>query len=1235
MKKNIFKKWCLGILLCIVAFFSSARETAYAQTSNLAGEIDYFLGNVGAVGYLLWQYSGDKTSPIENDQYSFYKGDPICAVMKQKASQYPGKFLGVNIHSLSTHPESFIRDTMQYLKSECGTSVIRIFGTQGRGGPSAVKGVLDIANEYQIKIIVTAIDWTNEYSQNGVDPAPWYTSGYQTMGTLDYTKQLAQVIGGHPALYALELANEPHCQGFDDCVAPYMKWVQTVSSAAKAVGARTVGIGQMATPNGRGDSPGGDFRQSNSFGTIDVDSGHYYDTTMRSSVIKAAAENPGKRFYIGEASATLVASSENLTNAADSPDMPKPPPYVPCTETRPMPGRTGSEYHDLRPYQASPCDQAIHQTALFCANDLLVRKQFIVTQDTPVTYPDLKICTTSSDGNYVTCDFTFTELTNSSQVKIDLSKMELPIMGNTEETPSEYYPNPPQSIPASTRLNEYVSWYLNGTNQRAEILPLNPQTMWDTDAYRLVNYSGPLKKLLPEKIQRVARLRTIVNAANTVPYLSGQQQTQKSLIQTITQPVLTNMDNKGKFTYSPDSTNRDNHDQIVGCLSKNFVERAVTFSGNFVPCTATSLMKPFSSDTGIRLTDFLKEIPGTGITGTPPLEEEPRFKNADGTFNFSLFWTQYKKWMGTGCFDIPVFGGRICLNTGTIAQYWPSLFAQVPFSGTEDRLGSVSTVPGIEVPEGLVGQMKGDVVVQDVKFYPENTSHKLYFSHMIEDATLAQMLQSTYISKNLLGVQQNAINSYHDDAMQAYNTNRCEIVDYRTNPGDKLFGAFDQPATIPNTTDTNPLYNKPVPDKQLAGRLTYTTKFTCVFPVPKPEPNCLLTCDPTLMDCNAFCTPAPPPCVKTSLVAMSLYTRTPKINEIWYRLVKGDQSAFRRIYPKFGPQTPIEDPALFDMKANRQPGKGDIPAKVDVSYFATDGTVLAGDPGKNRAGTDAQAFIPHVGGISEYFLKGIQKALRPYGIDQNDTSVIIPPIAGNRVCAPNNVTNLTELNPTGKRAIVISDGVVELALAVSKYTCTPAEFIIGVFAQETGGKNHIAPGPEVYGVTDVPIMGKPNESICRTDNCLLYGTGILGAFSWTRTDYAGFLNKYADVKASATDCVQKVVTSQGTISPSTLNPGDYDAKLLGQSMCATSAKFWNSIMTGDSNAQACTGTNEKAYSYLEIGQQGYYNALLHFCGAGVAGCQGFIDTYNKVIAAFAPVVQRVRTEMAACTNTNP
>ena len=104
------KKLFLIITFILLLSRSPALVSAdNSSSAQLSSEIDYFISQQNASGYLVWLFSGDPKNYLENDKYSFYQGSPMCDVLKQKAASLPaGKFLGVNIHSLSNHSADII-----------------------------------------------------------------------------------------------------------------------------------------------------------------------------------------------------------------------------------------------------------------------------------------------------------------------------------------------------------------------------------------------------------------------------------------------------------------------------------------------------------------------------------------------------------------------------------------------------------------------------------------------------------------------------------------------------------------------------------------------------------------------------------------------------------------------------------------------------------------------------------------------------------------------------------------------------------------------------------------------------------------------------------------------------------------------------------------------------------------------------------------------------------------------
>jgi hypothetical protein len=156
---------------------------------------------------------------------------------------------------------------------------------------------------------------------------------------------------------------------------------------------------------------------------------------------------------------------------------PVPPPYVPCDKT------AYPEFHSLRPYQASPCNPKIEEIALFCGNSLIIK-----------------------DTVYGHCGHN--EIPRDLDFAWSVDDAYLPIMGNTEQVTN--YQGQPDKFDDPTKVNEYVSWYLNGITGRAEYDALDPSKK--EDVYKITDFTGPLKKLLSHRNQRDLREAQVKDA---------------------------------------------------------------------------------------------------------------------------------------------------------------------------------------------------------------------------------------------------------------------------------------------------------------------------------------------------------------------------------------------------------------------------------------------------------------------------------------------------------------------------------------------------------------------------------------------------------------------------------------------------------------------------------------------------------------------------------------------------
>lgn len=533
---------------------------------------------------------------------------------------------------------------------------------------------------------------------------------------------------------------------------------------------------------------------------------------------------------------------------------------VPCNEVQ------DPEFHSLRPYPISPCNPSpTEEITLMCGNDLIAKEVFEITPFHGVggvlTKNDCPGNIEAYIDGQVTCNMSIDSSVTST---IDFSASYLPIMGNTEIVSNATQLVNPPSLPRL--VNEYISWYLNGTTFRAEEEDeaLNVATGADAPnkmarIAEIINFSGPLKKLLPFSIQ---------NSVNP----AGYRQEQKNNV-------------------SSSDPRVDRHDQIGVCTAGWSIYPVMCYNSG-------------GSENHIRITG-ISSIAGHGLV--------------------------------------------------------TRLFPFIPMSSTEDRLGDVEVgrEPFHPIPPGATSITFKE---GSPRFKNSITKDPLYFAHMEEDAQLASHLQNTFVSKSQLSYDGSL-----PPAREFEDNYFCEVLESKTNPGDDLYGEWD-PVTKTNTNQN-----------MIEATADYTMDFTCDFgPMNEEQQEEWRECTGFGGNWTDCAKSAGLVCERHSLVNYNLYVHTPKVGEIYSRLVYGSQSIFKRIFPKIGPDTPVEE-----IK--------EIPGKSPVRYSSVSNNqgdqifqyseTLAGDPNKNRSGTSAELFFPHIGSMHEYFLQGIQKALRPKGFE--------------------------------------------------------------------------------------------------------------------------------------------------------------------------------------------------------------------------------------------------------------
>jgi hypothetical protein len=718
-----------------------------------------------------------------------------------------------------------------------------------------------------------------------------------------------------------------------------------------------------------------------------------------------------------------------------------PPPTVDCEDTG------DPEFHSLRPYQASPCNASVSDTALFCGDTLTF------TDNIEETFPPyVSGCYSTSPGN-VRCNY---KEHQNPIITINLSGAELPIMGNTEDVINSQ-PNSAETLNDAGKVNGYVSWYLNGVINRAEyplldvdndcigdsgvagmcsntlagfclshtLIPIpdpltvkpdgkstcgstkvccvttNPLAekvdMLDRD--KLINYSGPINKLLPQEIQQQQRAQTVKDAVASVENDAGIR-----------------------------------HNQVVGCTFGINIPLLGQLFAVPAPCydLKLGLLTSIVIDRH-RLSEWENRYP-------PIRSEYPSYID---------YQAAYERWRGKGCVVakvpefIPIVGGKgfiFCVENPFNPNYIAALYPYIPLSSTEDRKGAAQG-------GATLGPPPSGVVISNVVI--TSTAADLFFSHMEETVSLATQLQTTYIPKDVSPITPG-------NSVPPQIGGSCKIIDVRSGAGDNLFAG------------------------DITVNINYDAAFSCDFKVPYCDKSCGWNgCHAT--ESGGYCctgptlaNPIPPPCsddpirqqscIKSIPITVNMTTKTPLVDDIWTRLVEGSSSVFRRMFPKLG--------------AGNQLGEvKDIPASTAVTYS---GSVN----GNNQFTGTGQLNFPHIGGISDYFLKGIQTMLRPKGFGEpitfGDIS-INPPIPGVLDCdqsapdipLPNTISkeDLHQLairmeGQEGDHVLECYNDAARKSLAAG---ISPA-FTFLIWINESGGSNYNISNQD-FGVNDSSVVG--------------------------------------------------------------------------------------------------------------------------------------------------------------------
>ncbi len=587
------------------------------------------------------------------------------------------------------------------------------------------------------------------------------------------------------------------------------------------------------------------------------------------------------------------------------------------------------EFNSLRPYQTSGCGDS--KKAYYCNND------YIIEEGVSTSFNEKKC---SGGGGAWVCP------TNGLVIKreyvIDGEGAELPIFGNTEEVVNST--NPTETIDDATKVNEYLSWYLEGTTDKAEYEGVNTKTLEGKN--EIINYSGPLRKLLPGVIQDAARIKSIKNANETVKYL----------------------DENSVGTAVEEKVGPLNHNQIVVCADKQVFGINNPFVGTSAPypcyengsfATNEYRLKDWEEDLSIArgfsntMVELLTKIPS--VTDSlldsvvseawnnrkPPLPWDEEFGG-----DYKLYLKAYQEWKGKSCIILPFLSVPLCVDNPLVSNEYADLFRYIPLGNTTDK-GAKHIVTGMGT------QTAGQTIAELEYGWSIERDPVLFYAHAEEVLDLTNLLNKIHIpSKSGQDGEKQTEASLPPDV----EVDKCEVIDVRSNPGDNLFPSSkdgrDNDLHMGNVginVQQIECLNSGDIDKYLAKRDT-----DCKNPnIPAKEKE----------DCD------PPACKGVVYVEIRTAPKIPNIDQITDNTVTGPESTFRRIFPKTGEDAPVS--CIADIE-----GKSKIkyePKSPNTNLIRVDG------PGGGSKPDNASIYFPKLGTIYEYFLKGIQTALRPKG----------------------------------------------------------------------------------------------------------------------------------------------------------------------------------------------------------------------------------------------------------------
>lgn len=580
-----------------------------------------------------------------------------------------------------------------------------------------------------------------------------------------------------------------------------------------------------------------------------------------------------------------------------------PDPTVKCKEEE----FEDPEFNSLRPYQASPCREA--PFASMCGNNIKV-----TIDQVECDYEGEETCEYTDDDRRPT----------TKTVVIDLSNVKLPILSNTQDVANSVTGT--DGFDDAQKMNEYVAWYLSGASQKAE---------YGADSIdKLINFSGPSKKLLPSVAQELFRFKQLHDAG------------------TKSEVSIDSDDNATTAEVKVDETG--NHNQIAVCTTKNVLGINNPWIGEEIPTPCYDGNGNKANGKKYRLVDWWEgklsaynTIFNILVGWTGNMAWNARTPPFPWQFDKDIYYQKaYQEWRGKQCNII--LGKLLCVDVPGIAtNRWADFYQYIPLSNSVDKKGKESFSNA--TIRGQFAQItKSETSVKRVP--------KLFYPQTIGVSEAVVNLNKTFLP--IEGVESGSIPELTED-----NTSTCQILDVRTNQGDDL--TFDNTKSK-HQIEFDVTYEVGEIKCREAGTIT---KNPCLDPKTGYKiPGCYATpYQITEYVCNSDIT-----------AEFDLRTLAPHLTDIWENTTAGAGSTFRKIFPKVMEGAPVSCIA-------------DIPGVSSATYNLNDassdsvGNLVVKNP-PSATNTSPEIYFPHLGSVYEYFLKGIQTALRPQGYGEPITN---------------------------------------------------------------------------------------------------------------------------------------------------------------------------------------------------------------------------------------------------------